>query len=94
MLHQVGDLFELNVKLRCQKVNTSHARDNIREWSYQLVFLQGYDVCCSTAEKHFPFFVILLSSKYITLSYVCLVYWETDKRQKRSTILLLRISFS
>jgi len=21
MLHQVGDLFELNVKLRCQKVN-------------------------------------------------------------------------
>ena len=22
MLHQVGDLFELNVKLRCQKVNT------------------------------------------------------------------------
>ena len=24
MLHQVGDLFELNVKLRCQKVNHSH----------------------------------------------------------------------
>jgi hypothetical protein len=22
MLHQVGDLFELNVKLRCQKVKT------------------------------------------------------------------------
>jgi hypothetical protein len=22
LLHQVGDLFELNVKLRCQKVNT------------------------------------------------------------------------
>jgi len=22
-LHQVGDLFELNVKLRCQKVNSS-----------------------------------------------------------------------
>jgi len=26
MLHQVGDLFELNVKLRCQKVNTIKPR--------------------------------------------------------------------
>jgi len=25
MLHQVGDLFELNVKLRCQKVKASCA---------------------------------------------------------------------
>jgi hypothetical protein len=24
LLHQVGDLFELNVKLRCQKVNMLH----------------------------------------------------------------------
>jgi hypothetical protein len=24
LLHQVGDLFELNVKLRCQKVNVRH----------------------------------------------------------------------
>jgi hypothetical protein len=23
MLHQVGDLFELNIKLRCQKVKTA-----------------------------------------------------------------------
>jgi hypothetical protein len=23
-LHQVGDLFELNLKLRCQKVNNTH----------------------------------------------------------------------
>jgi len=28
-LHQVGDLFELSVKLRCQKVNlTNHHRSN------------------------------------------------------------------
>jgi hypothetical protein len=27
LLHQVGDLFELNVKLRCQKVNVSTDRN-------------------------------------------------------------------
>jgi hypothetical protein len=28
-LHQVGDLFELNVKLRCQKVNGAGSTGNI-----------------------------------------------------------------
>jgi len=33
LLHQVGDLFELNVKLRCQKVNQSslHGGSHYRE---------------------------------------------------------------
>ena len=29
MLHQVGDLFELNVKLRCQKVNIYLQQENL-----------------------------------------------------------------
>jgi hypothetical protein len=28
MLHQVGNLFELNVELRCQKVNTLYTEDD------------------------------------------------------------------
>jgi hypothetical protein len=28
-LHQVGDLFELNVKLRCQKVKGKYLEENI-----------------------------------------------------------------
>jgi len=42
LLHQVGDLFELNVKIRCQKVNT---RERIWEKTYL------------SSEKHIPFSV-------------------------------------
>jgi len=46
MLHQVGDLFELNVKLRCQKVqrtrrsyiiNGDELKKNIAEVTYDLM---------------------------------------------------------
>jgi len=30
-LHQIGDLFELNVKLRCQKVNVE-----VEKWDYDV----------------------------------------------------------
>ena len=35
MLHQVGDLFELNVKLRCQKVNVCIVLLNVSSVSEQ-----------------------------------------------------------
>jgi hypothetical protein len=44
-LHQVGDLFELNVKLRCQKVN------NTSEWP------EGWLIAPSYGRFNFELFV-------------------------------------
>jgi len=35
-LHQLGDLFELNVKLRCQKVKVTSGDEHISESCYYL----------------------------------------------------------
>jgi len=34
-LHQVGDLFELNVKIRCQKVNLEIVKQTDFHWIHQ-----------------------------------------------------------
>jgi hypothetical protein len=36
-LHQVGDLFELNVKLRCQKVKVNLMRTSVAQTTYRSV---------------------------------------------------------
>jgi len=34
-LHQVGDLFELNLKLRCQKVNLPHTQLTVKNLMHE-----------------------------------------------------------
>jgi hypothetical protein len=40
MLEQIGDLFELNVKLRCQKVKSESAEDDRGQNSVFLSFIR------------------------------------------------------
>jgi hypothetical protein len=43
MLHQVGDLFELNVKLRCQKVNENPLSLTMADTPFYKGMMINYD---------------------------------------------------
>jgi len=73
LLHQVGDLFELNIKLRCQKVNMLQYGGNVKKY-------RGKQ-CKGFCKIHTCILISL-----VTVAFACgLTKLQTNRRQDQYT---------